>query len=476
MSGPAAGPAPGADTVTDAFSGTGPVAGPLAQAYGRWALTSVEVGAARRLVPSAPDPADWSDPKVGWGLVLPDAPGLDPDALARAEDAEPPLRRLLAARRGRVLRYRAGSGYADWTLRDLAGGGDLLTAASPAGSGPLELPMYLLIHGTPEQIPWQVQYALNPVRHVGRLDLTGEPLARYVDALLDGWSGSAVRYEAPVVWSVDLGEGPQDITTLMRDAVGAPLYALLAADPDMPAAVFVDGSATGADGAALGEALASARPALAVTTSHGLTGPVDDPVRLREGLGLPVGQDRTPVRPQDLLAGWQPDGAVWVARACCSAGSDSPSAYHGLFEPGSPVDRTLDGVAGSGAAVAPLPRALLGAERPARAFVGQVEPAFDWTMSFPPNRQRLTSQLVEAALYRGLCLGLPVGLAMAPYYEPVGSLLLQYARAAGVYGTSVREAARTALDLALYSKVTAYDRAATVILGDPTAALRLPGR
>lgn len=37
----------------------------------------------------------------------------------------------------------------------------------------------------------------------------------------------------------------------------------------------------------------------------------------------------------------------------------------------------------------------------------------DWTISFPPNRQQLTSALRQA-LYERLCSGKPVGLAMQP--------------------------------------------------------------
>jgi hypothetical protein len=37
----------------------------------------------------------------------------------------------------------------------------------------------------------------------------------------------------------------------------------------------------------------------------------------------------------------------------------------------------------AGARISPLPRALLGAEKPLRAFVGHVEPTFDWTLRDP---------------------------------------------------------------------------------------------
>jgi hypothetical protein len=55
------------------------------------------------------------------------------------------------------------------------------------------------------------------------------------------------------------------------------------------------------------------------------------------------------VHADTLLAEWQPDGAIWFAQACCSAGSDSPTAYAGLFEVGSLLDETLSGTTNVGA-------------------------------------------------------------------------------------------------------------------------------
>jgi hypothetical protein len=257
----------------NAFTGEQPATGSIVPNYAAWALTP-GVGAKKQLVPSPADPADWADERIGWGVVLAEPPGLDAAALATADDAPEPIRALVDARKGKVLRYRAGSTFANWTLRDYAGGGDLLTAASPPGSGPKQLPMYLLIYGSPAQIPWQVQYSLHPVRQVGRLDLTGDGLANYVQALLTDWSGSAGRYDAPVVWSVDFGGG--DITTLMREALGAPVFDKLSKDSDMGSATYVDGSVADASGAVLAKTLKSNTPYLVVTTSHGMTGPLDD--------------------------------------------------------------------------------------------------------------------------------------------------------------------------------------------------------
>jgi hypothetical protein len=260
---------------------------------------------------------------------------------------------------------------------------------------------------------------------------------------------------------------------LMRESVASAIFTELSKDLEMRSATFVDGSCQAATGAALRDALVANHPALVVTSSHGMTGPLSDVDMMRRSLGLPVDQEHRPVSPDDLLADWQPEGAIWFAQACCSAGTDSPSAYAGLFEPGTLLNETLTGIAQTGAMTSPLPRALLGAAKPLRAFIGHVEPTFDWTISFPPNRQSLTSDLITA-IYTRLCGGQPVGMAMSAYYPAIGSLLQSYMTARTAYDETSGAAAKQSLDMLVYSRVTAHDRASTVILGDPTAALPLP--
>ena len=336
----------GGAVAIDAYTGEATVTGRFAANYRAWALMTPKYGQPV-MRPDPPDPKNWQDRRVGWGLILPEPPGRTTDQLAGAEDAPEPIQALLDARRGKVLRYRPGAKFADWTLRDYAGQGDVLNAASPMGAGPQQLPKYLLIYATPADVPWHVQFALNPVRCVGRLDLTGDALARYVRALTDDWADADAAYSSPVVWAVDHGGG--DITALMRESVASAIFAELSKDPEMRSATFVDGSCQAATGAALRDALVANHPALVVTSSHGMTGPLSDVDMMRRSLGLPVDQEHRPVSPDDLLADWQPEGAIWFAQACCSAGTDSPSAYAGLFEPGTLLNETLTGIAQTGA-------------------------------------------------------------------------------------------------------------------------------
>jgi hypothetical protein len=130
-------------------------------------------------------------------------------------------------------------------------------------------------------------------------------------------------------------------------------------------------------------------------------------------------------------------------------------------------------VAGLGDAVAPLPRALLGHERPIRAFIGHVEPTFDWTIAERETGQPLAAG-IRAALHDGLYRrkgSLPIGLALGGYFEPIGSLAAQHAalRRAFDLGGAVA-------DQALAAQLGARDRMSTVILGDPTVALPIGPR
>jgi hypothetical protein len=127
-----------------------------------------------------------------------------------------------------------------------------------------------------------------------------------------------------------------------------------------------------------------------------------------------------------------------------------------------------------GAQIAPLPKALLGAAKPLRAFVGHVEPTCDWTIRDPNTGQRLT-ETIQSALYNRLFQAVPetVGMALQDCYRHVGELFAQWNDALGEINRSdatldERERARR---IAMQTQLTALDRQSMVILGDPTVAL-----
>jgi hypothetical protein len=451
----------------NAWTGSEKAAG-LIGSPARWALQRKLEFAQRLLAPTTVDLLNWKDPHVGWGVVLADGAKIPPR-----------LQELIDARNGPIFSYIAKWEYEFILLRNRRVGKDIDINGAPRGTAPDALPYYLLIYGSPAEVPWQLQYVLNANRCVGRLDLTGPALDNYIGALLTGdWGRGSPPAEATdpnraLVWAVAHGE--DDITDLMRNAIAAPLFEDLQEDDQIGAgARFLDGAANPAEIAQLTEKLASDRPGLIVTTSHGMTGPLGDgeevKAAMRRNLGLPVDVTGEVLNPGALLAKWQPAGAIWYAHACCSAGGDSKSSFADLVDSDSIAGKVLAGVASLGAQIAPLPTALLGAERPLRAFIGHVEPTFDWTLRQIATGQFLTASILEA-LYGRMYVQKgdsekPIGHAFRDWYGRTNGLRSQYDKAK----TQLNEGGSTE-GILLALQLAARDVESTVILGDPTVAM-----
>ncbi len=461
------------DVKLNAWTGLRPLSGPGVDLESPWGLTPRAFrpspsGRTLALPTAAPDPRDWRHPQVGWGLVLADNDAVTAADKSVGADAPAALRRLLSDRAGApVLRYRAKSmnGYLR-RYREGAPASDIDVAASRTGTGPNDIPKYLLIYGGPDEIPWRAQYALNMSRCVGRLDVSGDALERYVDHLIGDWAQAPCRPLAPVVWSVNFGDA--DITSLMQQVIADRLWAQFSAQPEFTEATRIKDAA--ATPAALSEALRR-RPGLVVTTSHGMTGPEQAAGPLSEQLGLPVGADHTLLSEAAMPASAIPGGAIWYAHACCSAGSDARPQCAGLFADGHPVGDALRSVArNAGDIIAPLPTRLLGAEHPLRAFIGHVEPTFDWILKDPMTKQAVGNSIAEALYDKLYVKGTPIGLAVSSIYTEAGSFLTRWKQA--IDAVNKDEAGAAAV--ARYLMVAALDRQSMVVLGDPTVSLPLP--
>jgi hypothetical protein len=431
----------------------------------RWPLRNAPPKIRTFLKPPKPvDLANWRDPEVGWGIVAAALPGTDDSDLASGADLPEPIQQLRKDRgNAPVFRYRVGWDQRFRLLRNYADKIDVAIGQSPRGTARECIPHYLLICGTPEQVPWELQYVLNAHYAVGRLHLTGVALENYVSALRSGWQASGANAKRSVIWAVNYGGN--DITSLMRNLIAAKVNEKLAGDTDLSAGVkFLDGAGA-ATSAELTNVLAASKPSLVVTTSHGQTYPLDNLDTLRNELGLLVDQNYASVRPESLLDSWQPDGTVWYAHACCSAGCSAQTLFDGLTQDGSEVDQILKGVAKLGSRVSPLPTALLGASKPLRAFIGHVEPTFDWTLRNPDTNQSLTGSM-QLALYSELYQPSPVGSAFRRWYERLGSLYTAYDRDQAEFSRGGNTRAAMLKDL-----LAARDVQSTVILGDPTATL-----
>jgi hypothetical protein len=434
-----------------------------------WVLENAPPRIRAFLAPPPPaDPRDWSDPRIGWGLVLPFNPALDAGKQHTADDAPAAIRELVNSRKfngnpAPVFRFKAGEKEFQFLLGQ---GAAIPIDMAPPGVGKGQLPRYLLIYGGPDQIPWELQYVLNGVCNAGRLSLSGAALENYVQALLNGWKDNPAAARNTLVWAVD--HGSNDITRLMRASIAQKVHEKFAADSDLgPTTKFIDGSVNAsATAAALVAAVSADRPGLVVTTSHGQTGPLNNIDLMRGNLGLLVDNQKKLVRPDDLLAAWAPGGAVWYAHACCSAGADSSTLFDGLVPAGSSVDRVLKGVAAAGARVSPLPEALLGASRPLRAFIGHVEPTFDWTLRQVLTGQFLTWPIQESLYDQFYQPGQTVGLAFRTLYDRLRGMYSVYDAESRKFSNGEDTKAGMLASLLLIRDVKSM-----VILGDPAVTL-----
>jgi hypothetical protein len=455
---------PLAQVALNAFTGEpSEVTGMLAATSKRWGVSGRELARQSPLAPAGPaDPSDWAHPDIGWGIVMADRDDVAATEKAQGADAPEPIRRLIAARGGApIFRYRPD--LDDQRLARYLPDGtrqDPEIGMTPYGTARGRLPLYLLILGSPRDVPWRLQYSLNRRHCVGRLNLPSEGLRNYVEALLVGWSGMDCAATRAVVWTVD----NDSMTHKMAVTIAQLVEAGMRSDGELVVDAIAPSNATHN---ALTSALGASSPAVVVTSSHGKAGPLGESQAMRQSLGLPVDASGAPLDVPALLAAWKPTGAIWYAHACCSAGSADGTSFEGLLEPDSTADRVLRAVGLLGAAQAPLPTALLSAPKPLRAFVGHVEPTFDWTLISPFTKQFLTAEIVAAA-YPNLYHGWPVGLALREHYRGVGEL---YGKLAAAREGVDRLVPGSAED-ATYYRLTAKDRESLVILGDPT--VRIP--
>jgi hypothetical protein len=103
-----------------------------------------------------------------------------------------------------------------------------------------------------------------------------------------------------------------------------------------------------------------------------------------------------------------------------------------------------------------------------RAFIGHVEPTFDWTLRDPATGEVTTHHIVNT-LYNQIHLASrpQIGLAMSVYFKAVAGLLQDHDAAID----AVDEHQPQAQQRARGAKLMALDRLATVLLGHPTVTL-----
>lgn len=430
------------------------------------------------------DPTDLA--QTGWGVVFPAVkPGTeearDLDAI---QEALAPLLRLRQAQAGdrfRVLSgaqgYRPGQTKVDFLRR---------LGAVPSGAvDPRVLPYYLLLVGSPEAIPFEVQYQLDVQFAVGRVhfDLP-ESYAHYAESIVTAETrGLALSPRGAFFGPEHPGDAATHLTRSLllppladclrgAGASGRPESSRLVAD------TFFGPVATRRSlEALLG---GSETPALLVCAGHGLSPAPSDPAADLLRRGALICQDWTPGAPltdevlfsaDHLSMEAKVHGLIAFFMACFSGGSPRWSSFpgedHGTMQPREVSPRPF---------LAELPRRLLAHPRGgALAVVGHVDLATNRSYVDPTIRSPRAgyTQFFEDFLNR-LCEGQPIGHCLDDFgqrYADLASDLAEHLTRLRRHAGPVDGDQLTTLT---YLWAGAIDARNFTLIGDP--AVRLMGR
>lgn len=413
------------------------------------------------------DPNDLA--QTGWGVVFP--ADVDPAPL---QDALKPLldRRQAQCGAGPFKVFAGGDGVrpTDTVLTWLARHGASMNVVDPLNG----VPYYLLLVGSPQEIPFAFQYTLDIYWAVGRLHFpTVDAYRSYAERVV-AYEGAAAPLAARKAALFATRHEFDLATQLFADRVAAPLIAdtpprgVLGASHGFAWESIVGDAATkDALRALLRGQSPGGPPALLLTGSHGVAMPHADP-GFGDGQGALVCQDwpgEGAITPDHwfgasdlaaLAAEAQVEGLIHVFFACYSAGSPQWDTF-ARFQP-PPTQRAPQDV------VSRLPQALL--ERGALATLGHVDRA--WSYSFQTDRsvpQLQGFRDVIARIFRGDRLG----QATDQFNVRWAALSTDLAEAIvdSPYDPNLQKLAN--------SWIARDDARNYVILGDPAVRLRLGG-
>lgn len=432
----------------------GPVgAEPCAEDLHDWAVGEAEVqrdAGGLFAPPAGPDRDNLADPRVGYGIIVP--------ADSHPDTWSSTFVRFIEHRGAKIFRPVAGSS----TRVQCQSDDHSLTALDVVGGAKNQLPAFLLIVGGPDAVSWQLQFSLAGIRGVGRLPIQGPALDRYLESAMNQWNNPPpIAGTKTMGWSVDSGDS---ITRLMKQVIVDPLSAKYQLDSDLNHVTVHEAAGDPKD--SFVRALETHRPRLLVSTHHGRT--PSTRVRADQCLGSPITASGETVGIDELSPSLV-SGLVWYSHACCGAGSLDRSAYSKLLRrpSDSRIRRTLETVASFGNRVAPLPVALLSSREPIAAFIGQVEPTFNWTLRQFHHEGPATGALI-GGMYEALFRGHRIGRCLSQWWLRSGTLASHYESEKDAYNRRpTHEAARKLAQV----RVTLRDVRSTVLLGDPAIAL-----
>jgi len=378
------------------------------------------------------------DPKqlnqAGWGVIFPVYATTDPakdkkdkDVAAIREALQPLLQ---------LRQQQAGARFAEWTQGTGKGfrvGMDTKNAylarygAGPGPADPDKVPYYLLIVGSPSDIPYRFQSQLDVQYAVGRIHFeTLDAYAAYAASVVAAETNPGKLARQTTFFSTANADDPA--TQLSATKLAEPLAAQMRGNhPDWNIQSIAPAQATKATLASL--LGGDKTPSLLFTASHGMKFDKDRPRQLpHQGALLcqdwPGPQQWTQPIPQDfyfagddLTSSADLLGLIAFFFACYGGGTPQFNEFTRQERPG--ITTTSRPEIAAHPFLAQLPVAMLGRSRGALAVVGHIERA--WSYSFDWGKAGSQTTVFESTLKR-LLDGHPLGSALEYFNERYAEL------------------------------------------------------
>lgn len=420
------------------------------------------------------DPAKLEE--AGWGVVFAAvAPGsVEARQQEAIYEALTPLLRLRQSQAAKVKEhyyqeYRGENGYHRGDTKQK------FLADHEAGAGPADpevVPYYLLLVGSPEEIPFYIQYQLDVQYAVGRIHF--DSVAEYANyaqsVVLAETGGLVLPREIAFVGVSNYGD---NATRLSRRRLVGPLadWAEARGMPDWKISRYFDEDATKAN---ISQLFGGPKtPALLFTGSHGVGFKKGNPLQERRQGALilqdwpgpltgAIGEDLY-LSGDDITTDAKLAGLITFHFACYGAGTPEHNEF---TKPGSPrvpiADRPF---------VAGLPKKLLSHPKGgALASIGHIERAWGSSFGLVTGKERESTQHIAVfeSTLGALMNGMPVGAALEyfnqRYAEMASDLNIAIADEFGLTPTTPTQLAN------MYT--SSRDARGYAIIGDP--AVRLP--
>ena len=406
--------------------------------------------------------------EAGWGVVFAGDPPADILAALK------PLLDLRKSQAGsRYHEYSGAFGYKDGpSAKD-----DFLKRNGAPRYGavdPARMPYYLLLIGTPAQIPFDFQYQIDVQYAVGRLDFdTAAEYARYARTVVAAETGGLTVPPRAVFFGV--ANPGDDATQMSATGLVAPLAKQFTQEFTTIAGWEVDWVLpANATKAALTGLLGGGAhaPGFLLTASHGMVYPMtDDRQRERSGAllcqdwpGQGPANDTFYFRAEDVKDDASVAGMIAMFFACYGAGTPLNNEFYrfdGLSAPNRIAESPF---------TSRLPQRLLGHPRGgALAVFGHIERAFSSGYQDDDGTASLnTYQSAIESILRGETVGMASEYFNTRYSEISVSLT------AAIQDAEQNTKNGVPRDLAAFGSLWAldYDARNLVILGDP--AVRMP--